>query len=260
MPGKNKLLLIVIQHLMSVVWANSEYLYKIENRITMRISEKTMELNICAQINQFLNRRILWFGLTQKQEAKAGFDAATELNGRIFLFQFKASNNLLKNGARRFYLEHGQMQKLIDRAKDTRSIFYVFPLFGDTSELKGLTDDLTGRSGDFLKNTWVLDVSTLPNPFPVPKSIRYPYQVRKTNLHYADVKPPNVIIHSDPVEAKLESLTNIVKRNFAGSEGINEILFEYGKSYEKAFEILKPFRKNFMMAIIPDDVYEKYNL
>jgi len=228
----------------------------------MRLSEKTMELNICAQINQLLNRQILWFGLTQKQEAIAGFDAATKLEGRILLFQFKASNNILKNGARRFYLEHGQLQKLRDRVRENRlrSIFYVFPLFGDTSELKEQTDDLTGNGGDFLKNTWVLDVSTLPNPFPQPNSTKHPNQIRKSNLHYADVKPHNIVIHSDPVEAKLESLESVVKSNFAEAVGINGTLFEHGKSYEKALELLKPFRKNFMMAVLPKDIFKNYGI
>lgn len=36
----------------------------------MRLSEKTLELNICTQLHEMIRSRILWFDLTQKQEAK----------------------------------------------------------------------------------------------------------------------------------------------------------------------------------------------
>ena len=45
----------------------------------MRIAEKTIELNFCAQLTARC-RGLLWFGLTQKQEAAAGFDACTRLH------------------------------------------------------------------------------------------------------------------------------------------------------------------------------------
>lgn len=59
----------------------------------MRLSEKTLELNICAQATKYVGAQtnLLWFGLTQKQEACAGFDACTRLGGRLLVFQFKAS-------------------------------------------------------------------------------------------------------------------------------------------------------------------------
>ena len=41
----------------------------------MRLSEKTFELNFCSQFAQLWGHyNIKWFGLTQRQEAKAGFD------------------------------------------------------------------------------------------------------------------------------------------------------------------------------------------
>jgi len=47
----------------------------------MPISEKTLELNICAGISKRFSQKIIWFGLTQKQEAKAGWDACIRMNG-----------------------------------------------------------------------------------------------------------------------------------------------------------------------------------
>jgi hypothetical protein len=210
----------------------------------MRLSEKTVELNICAQISQNIRQRIVWFGLTQIQEAKAGFDAAFNLNGRVLLFQFKASNYFLKNGQKRFLLEHQQLQNLINRVNGyRRSIFYLFPLIGNTLELHL-------NRGDFYNSSWVLDVSTLPNPFPPPITNTYPQRFRKNGNHYADFNPPTITIHSDPINTELIKLSDLVENRFAGSDGINNLLFEYKGNYEKALEILFPFRKDFKMAIL----------
>ena len=72
----------------------------------MRIPEKTIGINFCAQLSSELRAtqgvNVLWFGLTQAQERTAGFDACTKIGGRLFQFQFKASNQVLANGVRRF--------------------------------------------------------------------------------------------------------------------------------------------------------------
>lgn len=91
----------------------------------MRLSEKTLELNICAQMHSVVSphTRLLWFGLTQRQEARWGFDACTRLGGR--LLQFKASNRMLRNGARRFQLSHRQLTALQRLAGSyVRTVFY----------------------------------------------------------------------------------------------------------------------------------------
>ena len=67
----------------------------------MRVSEKTIELNFCAQFAARYGEPVLWFGLTQKQEARLGFDAWTRMGGRLLVFQFKASNDTLSSGRRR---------------------------------------------------------------------------------------------------------------------------------------------------------------
>ena len=43
-----------------------------------RLSEKTLELNFASQLNHRCGGTLLWFGLTQKQEAECGFDIATK--------------------------------------------------------------------------------------------------------------------------------------------------------------------------------------
>ncbi len=216
---------------------------KIKNE--MRISEKTVELNICAQINQNLGRRVIWFGLTQAQEAISGFDTATRVNGRIFLFQFKASNTTMaRTGARRFRLEHDQLQTLINRVNGfRRTVFYVFPLIGNTRELQI-------ANGDFYSNSWLLDVANLPNPFPLPTTNTNPPRPRLDRKHYADVIPPLVTIHSDPVESRIEKLSEVVESGFRGADGLNSLI-ENNQDYREALEYIKPLlNKNLKMAVM----------
>ena len=58
----------------------------------MRLSEKTLEINFCAQFSAVCHHTILWYGLTQGEEAALGFDVATQLGGTSLLFQVKASH------------------------------------------------------------------------------------------------------------------------------------------------------------------------
>ena len=98
----------------------------------MRVAEKTIELNFCAQANRVTRRRLIWFGLTQRQDAKFGFDACTKLGGRLLILQFKASNYVLRSKDRRFYAPHIQMMRLPCLESAQRSIFYVLPMVGTT--------------------------------------------------------------------------------------------------------------------------------
>ena len=210
----------------------------------MRLSEKTIEINICAQINQYMRSRIIWFGLTQAQEAIAGFDTAARLGGKILLFQFKASNHLLRSGERRFHLKHDQLQNLINRLKGCRrSIFYVFPSIGNTYEL-------AKNNGDLISSTKLLDVSNLPNPFPPPITMTKPYRIRKNNTHYADVLNNRVTIHSEPVKADLLSFAHLAETRFKGSDGINSLILREDLNFERALELLQAFRKDFKMAVL----------
>lgn len=170
----------------------------------MRIPEKTIELNFCKGFPQLLGHDLIWFGLTQKQEAKAGFDACARSNSTLMLFQLKASNNLLKNGTRRFLAEHDQMQVLRNQVKKNRLVYYVLPIIGTTPEIiHGLCFSHCSR---------YLDISQLPPtiPFPYAKGTKPPTK-RKNNCHYVDLAPnlATATIHSDPFEVKLLSADDL---------------------------------------------------
>jgi len=178
----------------------------------MRLSEKTIELNFCSQFTRIAKPLILWFGLTQRQEAQAGFDACTRVNGRLIIFQFKASNKILLSGRRRFYLQHDQLINLQARINSfQRSVFYVFPLVGSTFEFS--------KNSNILGLSWFLDVASLPLVIGVPETRRG--VPRKSCLHYADVAPGVVTIHSEPVELQLLPASTYVTQEFPGADGIN---------------------------------------
>jgi hypothetical protein len=160
----------------------------------MRLSEKTIELTFCSQFAAQLGlRNIIWFGLTQAQERRLGFDACTKLNGRLLVLQFKASNIIVhprrfRRPRRRFVLPHTQLESLQRLAGAfPRMVHYVFPNIGTTSELL--------RNRDVISQTFILEVSLLPNPFPLPAN--------RTQIHYAYIDPPACEIKSKPVEAEL---------------------------------------------------------
>jgi hypothetical protein len=152
-----------------------------------RLSEKTLELNFCSQAHSACPSRVVWFGLTQRQEAALGFDAAMELGGRLLIFQFKASTRLLQSGARQFQAPHEQMENLRRRTGSAmRSVFYVFPMLGELAELRAVR-------GDVLGNSWLLDVTDIPR---LARPRRHDGALRLSGNHYVDVDPPQATIHS----------------------------------------------------------------
>lgn len=197
----------------------------------MRLSEKTLELNFCAQVERRAGRPCLWFGLTQRQEARAGFDAAMRSGGRLFLFQIKASNHLLKGGWRQFRAQHRQMTALQQRVRAARrSVFYVLPLLGATAEIP--------PSRDWLDKTWLLDVADLPDPMPAP-TVRQTSRRRKSGIHYIRAAPYVAMIHSEPSEVRLESAAELAATAFERSPGINELLLNEESERELEFERLR---------------------
>jgi hypothetical protein len=176
----------------------------------MRISEKTLELTLCSQFSWIHTRwtmpflfhglgQPLWFGLTQKQEAQAGFDAATRLNsGRILIFQFKAGKRL-KGGGIRFVAPHSQLIALQARVNaQKRLIYYVLPEVTQTHELNS-------SSPWVLATTWLLDVGDIP-------TLGAPS--RKSQNHNLTLDPRSGIVEitSDPVEVQTTNATDFVEK------------------------------------------------
>lgn len=153
----------------------------------MRISEKTFELNFCAEASVLMRtrQRLIWFGLTQKQEMQLGFDACIRMNARTIVFQFKASDHYLCDGRRKFHAQYHQMRRLrILARKRSNSVFYVLPSFGNTQEFFGIID--------LLSRCHLVDISNFPDPIPTPN--------RKSNYHniYLSADHTSVEVRSEP--------------------------------------------------------------
>ena len=204
----------------------------------MRISEKTIEINFCAQFASRYKFPIFWFGLTQKQEASAGFDVCSKIGGRLFVLQFKASNKVLKgSGRRRFHLPHDQLTSLQSHVSHhSRSVFYVFPLVGSTFDIS--------QNPDLITQSRLLDVASIPSmATPTTKS----GSPRKSRIHYADVNSNTVILHSDPVELELTDPNEFVKRGFIGTDGISSI---FKNSSELFWEFARELPRNTVGVVI----------
>ena len=169
--------------------------------LSRKLSEKTIELSACTQIGQRLPPPVVWFGLTQVQEHKFGFDAAMDLGGNAFILQYKASDYVLKNGkykgCRRFYCQHKQLQNLTTILKGSpNSCFYFLPGLGSESELRK-------EKGDILKSAWLFDVASITKPIMSPG--------RAKDYHYfdLDVSKPMLTIHSEIHEPPIFPATSL---------------------------------------------------
>jgi hypothetical protein len=223
-----------------------------------RLSEKTLELNFASQLNHRCGGSLLWFGLTQKQEAECGFDIATKIGTSLFIVQMKASSHVLKNSlARNFKVPHDQLQQLRaikvgGRPLPKRSVFYAFPVIGTVHELNA--------NPDIVANTWLCDVADCSS---VGAPTKASGERRKDGCHYVHVSvgmppiPAGVSgfaeWHSDPVKVAAihaSSFADELNRRDAGrallsvmNEGNFADFWRLSESfYRKAFGIvqLKP--------------------
>lgn len=153
-----------------------------------RLSEKTLELNFASQLNHHSGGKLLWFGLTQKQEAQCGFDIATRSGSALFIVQMKASAHVMKgSGARKFKVPDDQLQqlraiKVAGKPLPKQSVFYAFPVIGTVGDLDA--------HSDVLANTWLCDVADCGAVGAPTKANGSP---RKDGCHYVHVtegKPP----------------------------------------------------------------------
>jgi len=205
----------------------------------MKLSEKTLELNICAQASQFVgrNQKLFWFGLTQKQEARAGFDTCIKLGGRLLLFQFKASNRVLKCKKRVFLASHNQLVSLRKQARGSqRSVFYAFPLVGNTFEFH--------KNPNLISQTWLLDVHYLTGIGPPTKADK---TLRKNGCHNVYVNPRKAVFHSEPFNVETMPFQMMLQTGFPDAEGINGPVNE---RFEDIWEAAQPFSSGLRALVL----------
>ena len=128
------------------------------------VSEKTLELNLCAEILKYVrprpgNQKALWIGLTQKQEKLQGLDARIRNFGSGFfsMFQFKAPwATSIVDDLYKFSInerQHQALEKLASRYP--RDVCYVFPFYSTWTKADNHAPNL-------LQDTWLVPVSSIP--------------------------------------------------------------------------------------------------
>jgi hypothetical protein len=128
----------------------------------MRVSEKTLELNIGAELLWLFRNR--WGmpnaylrGLTQAEERREGFDFAASLgpSAILFAFQFKAPVDDVERVPYRYRLKRTQHDPLRQLAQSCPfAVFYVFPFYTTVTKVRHRVPDLLG-------DTWFLRVAAM---------------------------------------------------------------------------------------------------
>ena len=128
-----------------------------------KVSEKTLELNIGAEILQIIRSqhgrsKAFLRGLTQAEEHAHGVDFYAKLpdNTRVYAFQFKAPKKGPEVEPYRFTIQDYQHASLYRAASENPgSVFYCFPYYVGTTKL-------ITHSPTLLNETWFLDVASVP--------------------------------------------------------------------------------------------------
>jgi hypothetical protein len=129
----------------------------------MRVSEKSLELNVGAELLWLMRNgwgltKAYLRGLTQKEEAAEGVDFFVQLNPatRLFAFQFKAPRGPAEGEPYRYRLETEQHDLLYQLAQSAPgSVFYVFPYYVTPAKLQVKVPFL-------LQDTWLLPIEQMP--------------------------------------------------------------------------------------------------
>ena len=156
----------------------------------MRFSEKTIEINVCAALSAGWGGDVLWFGLTQAEEAAYGFDSWGEVGGRLVFLQFKAPLPSDEPEIR-FRASAEQLRPLLALASEQPgTVYYVLPLLPAAA--------VRLPAGALLENVWFLDIALLSG-----------LEDEKATEHWIDPEPPLAFIRSKERRVPLASATAV---------------------------------------------------
>ena len=128
------------------------------------VSEKSLELNVCAEILQYIRswsgcEGALWFGLTQANERQMGIDEMIQNVGPgvSLMLQFKAPwPTSVVDDLYKFSIneqQHFALEQLAATHPD--SVYYVFPLYSKWSKANSYAPNL-------VRDTWIVKVTDIP--------------------------------------------------------------------------------------------------
>jgi hypothetical protein len=149
--------------------------------VKRQISEKTLELNVCAEILHFVRRRhpkAVWQGLTQAEERAEGLDEKLRNAGPgfHFLLQFKSpAPSSVEGSTYKFSLNTRQHLTLRDGLCRTypNAVHYVFPLFAGWSKVDAAAPDL-------MADTWLMQATSVDSSSWAGGKDRHPTELTRT--------------------------------------------------------------------------------
>ena len=128
-----------------------------------QVSEKSLELNICAELIRCIRSRrgcekAVWLGMTQQQERKSGLDEmVSNARGFSLMLQFKAPEADSKPECLyKFKINMDQHTALMRLARVfPKSVYYVLPLYSKWAKVTRLAPMM-------LADTWLMPVACMP--------------------------------------------------------------------------------------------------
>lgn len=202
------------------------------------VSEKTLELNICAEILSLIRslpncHAAFWIGMKQDQEARNGLDELISNlpDGMHLALQFKSPRSRPSNQMPyKFTINDKQNSSLLRLATHRPdAVYYVFPQYNTFTRMRS-------NSPILLSDTHFLRVEDLR---------MLPLSTNKLGTHVVETSPPVALIHSQLTEAKL-TLASDTLRNILGKEkpALQESLIPHTRLKEWLEELIRKAEGN----------------
>lgn len=178
-----------------------------------QVSEKTLELNVTAEIIQLVRGlpgcdKAFWLGLKQDQEARWGMDEilSNVPRGYHMVLQFKSPKSRPQDTTPyNFTINDKQNDNLLKLARSrSNAVYYVFPHYNTLSRL---SDD----SPTLLSDTWFLRIADLDGLAASPN---------RKGTHLVESTPGSATIHSDPYKTKTLSFRAIKEQFSNGHDSL----------------------------------------
>ena len=187
------------------------------------VSEKTLEINVCAEILADIRARpgcraAYWIGMKQDQESRNGLDELLRnAPGFHLMLQFKSPAADPPDTLPYSFGLSGRQLSCLRRlaALHPGAVHYVFPFFNTLRTLQAALPNL-------LSDTWFLPVARMP----------------PGTRHRAECTPGTAVIYSEPTKEPLKTWTQLAERqwNTIRKESIpSKLLLEWMHSVSKEF-------------------------
>lgn len=199
----------------------------------LRVSEKTLELNICAEILSNIRSRpgcsgAFWIGMKQQQEARNGIDELIQNvpNGMHLALQFKAPRSEPRDQLPyRYTINDRQNNNLLRLARHhPNAVYYIFPHYNTFTKIRSDSPTLLG-------DTWTLRVNDL-NGLPI--------STNSQGTHTVTTTPPNAYIYSEPQKYLIKKASGLVQSVLEENmDQLSEILLSHSQLKQWLNELVK---------------------